>query len=197
TDDCAALEVVVRTLLQLIPRDAASPTAVPYLNAVHVDSLKPQTPYRWGPVDFVLPELAQINKCAYWDYQRDRIYIRSNPLLRRVAKRKHRQKRRRILQANVTVSPSRSRKCPGGASNRITMNGRHSQLLYDLRFSTGGVKRWVRKYIIDHYKCQSCGKRFSSDVYEWTRHRYGLQFLAYAIHSIIALHIPQFKLSGI
>jgi predicted RecB family nuclease len=195
-DDCAALEVVVQTLLQLIPKDGASPTALPYPNSVHVDSLKPQTPYRLGPVDFVLPELDQINKCAYWDYQRDRIYIRSNPLLRRVAKRKQRQKRRRILPVNVTVSPSRPRKCPGCASNRITMNGRHSKLLYDLRFSTGGVKRWVSKYIIDHYKCQSCGKRFPSDVYEWTRHRYGLQFLAYVIHSIIALHIPQFKLSG-
>ena len=44
--DCAALEVVVQTLLQLIPKDAASPTALPYPNSVHVDSMKPQTPYR-------------------------------------------------------------------------------------------------------------------------------------------------------
>ena len=32
---------------------------------------------------------------------------------------------------------------------------------------------------------------FPSDVYEWTRHRYGLQLLAYVIHNIIKLHIPQ------
>jgi predicted RecB family nuclease len=124
-DDCTALEVVVQTLLQLIPRDSASPTALPHPNAVHVDSLKPQTPYRLGPVDFVLPELDQINKCAYWDYQRDRIYIRSNPRLRRVARRKQRKKRRRILPVNVTVSPSRPWKCPGCASNKIKRNGRH------------------------------------------------------------------------
>lgn len=76
------------------------------------------------------------------------------------------------------------------------MNGRHSKLLYDLRFTTGGVKRWVGRYIIDHYKCRSCGTPFASDVYDWTRHRYGLQLLAYVIHNIIELHIPQFKLSG-
>jgi predicted RecB family nuclease len=140
-DDCAALEVVVQTLLQLIPKDGASPTALPYPNSVHVDSLKPQTPYRLGPVDFVLPELDQINKCAYWDYQRDRIYVRSNPLLRRVARRNQRNKRRQILPVNVTVSASRPWKCPGCASTKITMNGRHSKLLYDLRFTTGGVKR--------------------------------------------------------
>jgi hypothetical protein len=76
------------------------------------------------------------------------------------------------------------------------MNGRHSKLLYDLRFTTGGVKRWISRYIIDHYKCRSCGTPFASDVYDWTRHRYGLQLLAYVIYNIIGLHIPQLKLSG-
>ena len=197
TDDCAALEVVVRTLLQLIPRDGASTTALQFPNAVHVDSLKPQTPYKLGPVDFVLPELEQINKCAYWDYQRDRIYIRSNSRLRRVARRNQRKKlRRRVLPVNVTVGPSQRWKCPGCASNKITKTGRHSKLLYDLHFTAGGVKRWVSKYVTVHYKCRSCGMRFASDVYEWTRHRYGLQFLAYVIHNIIELKIPQLKLSG-
>jgi len=196
TDDCTALEVVVQTLLQLIPRDSASPTALPHPNAVHVDSLKPQTPYRWGPVDFVFPELDQINKCAYWDYQRDRIYIRSNPRLRRVARRNQRKKRRHTLPVNVTLSPSRPWTCPECNSRKIRMNGRHSKLLYDLRFTAGGVKRWVSKYVIDHYKCRSCGMPFASDVYEWTRHRYGLQLLAYVVHNIIELHIPQLKLSG-
>jgi predicted RecB family nuclease len=195
-DDCTALERVVNTVLQLIPKDDALPTALPHPNAVHVDSLKPRTPYRLGPVDFVLPELDQINRCAYWEYQRDRIYIRSNPRLRRIARRKQHNKRLRILPVNVTVSPSRPRKCPACASNRITMNGRHSKLLYDLRFTTGGVRRWISKYIIDHYQCRSCGISFPSDVYEWTRHRYGLQLLAYVINNIIELHIPQFKLSG-
>jgi predicted RecB family nuclease len=194
-DDCAALEVVVQTL-QLIPQDGASPTVLPYPNSVHVDSLKPLMPYRLGPVDFVLPELDQINKCAYWDYQRDRIYVRSSPLLRRVARRNQRNKRRQILPVNVTVNASRPWKCPGCASNKIQMNGRHSKLLYDLRFTAGGVKRWISKYIIDHYKCRTCGTPFASDVYDWTRHRYGLQILAYVIYNIIGLHIPQLKLSG-
>ena len=81
-DDCAALELVVRAVLQVIPTDGAHFTMLPESNAVHVDSLKPQRPNNWGPVEFVLPELDRINKCAYWDYQRDRIYIRSNPRLR-------------------------------------------------------------------------------------------------------------------
>src|ERR1700693_1292126 len=87
-------------------------------------------------------------------------------------------------------------KCPGCASNKIQMNGRHSKLLYDLRFTAGGIKRWISKYIIDHYKCRTCGTPFASAVYDLTRHRYGLQLLAYVIYNIIGLHIPQLKLSG-
>src|SRR6266851_3003008 len=136
------------------------------------------------------------NPASEPDYQRDRIYIRSNPRLRRVARRNQRKKRRHTLPVNVTVSPSRPWTCPKCNSRKIRMNGRHSKLLYDLRFITGGVKKWVSKYIIDHYKCSNCGIPFASDVYEWTRHRYGLQLLAYVIHNIIELHIPQMKLSG-
>lgn len=195
-DDCAALELVVRTLLELIPKDSSSPTVLSYPNAVHVDSLKPQTPYRLGPVDFVLPELDQINKCAYWDYQRDRIYIRSSPRIRRIARRNQGKNRNNDLPVNRTLNASRLWSCPGCSSRKITIYGKHSKLLYDLRFTTGGVKRWVSKYFIHHYKCRSCGMKFASDVYDWTKHRYGLQFMAYAVHNIIELHIPQFKLSG-
>lgn len=193
-DDCAALELVVRTLLELIPKDSSSPTVLSYPDAVHVDSLKPQIPYRLGPVDFVLPELEQINKCAYWDYQRDRIYVRSNPRIRRAARRN--QRRSLVLRVNKTFNASRRWTCPGCSSHKISIYGKHSKLLYDLRFTTGGIRRWVTKYFIHHYKCRSCGTKFASDVYEWTKHRYGLQFMAYVVHNIIELHIPQLKLSG-
>ena len=195
-DDCAALEIVVKTLVQLIQRDSSSPTGLSFPNAVHVDSLKPQTPYSFGPVDFVLPELDQINKCAYWDYQRDRIYVRSNPRIRRAARRNQRKNSSQVLPVNKIVEASQLWTCPGCSSPKITITGKHSKLLYDLRFTTGGVKRWVSKYFIHHYKCRSCGMKFASDVYDWTRHRYGLQFMAYVIHNIIELHIPQLLLSG-
>ena len=41
----------------------------------------------YGKFDCALPEFEKINSAAYWDYQRDRIYIRSNPYLRRATKR--------------------------------------------------------------------------------------------------------------
>jgi len=147
-------------------------------------------------VDFALPELDLINRCAYWDYQRDRIYIRSNPRLRRAAEITHRKKRS-SLPVNVTVGPSRPRKCPACGSRRTVWNGKHSRLIYDLRFSVGGIRRWVSKYVTVHYKCGGCSTSFLSDEYQWTRHRYGPNILAYVIYNLFELHIPQFKLAQI
>jgi transposase len=195
-DDCEALELVAKAIQQVIPEEGVPAEALRHPRATHVDSLKPAWPYSLGRVDFVFPELDKINKCAYWDYQRDRIYIRSNPGLRRVSRWKDREKRR-SLPVNVTLGPSRPRTCPRCNSKKIEMNGKHSRLLYDIRFSAGGMKRWVSRYITHHYKCWSCGNLFVSDQYGLTKHRYGLQLLAYIIQNIIELHIPQVKLSQI
>jgi hypothetical protein len=75
------------------------------------------------------------------------------------------------------------------------MNGRHERTLYDLRITSGGIKRWVTKNIVDHHKCDECGATFASDIATIPRYRYGSQFLAYVIYSLIDLHIPQFQLA--
>jgi len=156
--------------------------------------MKPQRPFSLGPVEFALPELDHINRCAYWDYQRDKVYVRSSPRLRRTAQRK-RRKRCKAVRINKTVSPSIPLWCPGCGATKITKNGRHTRLLYDLRFGSGSVRRWVTKHVIDHYKCSACKQGFPSDKREGTRERYGQSLLAYVIYSIIETHIPQLKLA--
>jgi hypothetical protein len=39
--------------------------------------MKRESPYRFGRIAFALPEMEAINKAAYWDYQRERIYVKS------------------------------------------------------------------------------------------------------------------------
>ena len=34
-------------------------------------------PFRFGPNKFAFPELETINRAAYWDYQRERVYVKS------------------------------------------------------------------------------------------------------------------------
>ena len=66
------------------------------LNAVNVGSLEVGFQHTCGKPVGALPEFAKINNAAYWDYQRDKIYIRSNPSLRKAVKRKRRNSRRSL-----------------------------------------------------------------------------------------------------
>jgi predicted RecB family nuclease len=189
-DDCRAAATIADALLRICGGHASG------LTAVDVGSMEVGFEQTWGKFDSALPAFAKINKAAYWDYQRDRIYVRSNPYLRRATKRKCRDSRR-SLRVNTTIVPSRPRKCPTCNSARISLNGRHHRLLFDIRFSEGGLRRWITKYVVDHYKCPGCGGSFSSDGPRVKRHRYGDNILAYVIYSIIELNISQYKLAKI
>jgi predicted RecB family nuclease len=189
-DDCRAAATVADALVRICGGRASG------LTAVDVSSLEVGFEQTWGKFDSALPAFAKINDAAYWDYQRDRIYIRSNPYLRRATKRKCRDSHR-SLHVNTTIVPSRPGECPTCNSKRISINGRHHRLLFDIRFSDGGLRRWITKYVVDHYKCPSCGVSFSSDSCRAKRHRYGENVLAYVIYNIIELNISQYKLAKI
>ena len=189
-DDCRAAATVADALVRICGGGASS------LDAVDVNSLEVGFEQTWGKFDSALPEFAKINDAAYWDYQRDRIYIRSNPSLRKAAKRKN-QNGHRSLRVNTTVDPSRPCKCPACNSKRISMNGRHRRISFDLRFSEGGLRRWITKHIVDHYKCRDCGFSFASEARRLNRYRYSDNVLAYVIYNLIELHISQYKLANI
>ncbi|MGH7074470.1 MAG: IS66 family transposase, partial [Stellaceae bacterium] len=189
-DDCRAAMTVADALVRIC---GGGPSG---LDAVDVGSLDVGFQHNWGRIDFAVPEFEKINSAAYWDYQRDKIYIRSNPSLRGARKRRRRVDRR-SLPVNTTIGPSRPRNCPACNSTRVSMNGRYRRVLLDMRFTKGCSRRWVVKYVIDNYKCGDCGVSFVSDDHHLNRSRYSENVLAYVIYSIIELHIPQFKLPHI
>ena len=78
-EDCAAAQMVAEALLTLSQcpsRDNAS--------VVDVTTLKREYPQRFGKIEFVRPEFEQINNAARWDHQREKVYVRSSKLLRRL-----------------------------------------------------------------------------------------------------------------
>ena len=189
-DDCRAASTVADALVRICAGGASD------VDAVDVASLEVGFQHTFGKFVGVLPEFAKINDAAYWDYQRDKIYIRSNPSLRGAAKKKRRNSRR-TLPVNKTVSSSRARNCPVCNSTHVSVNGRDSRLIYDMRFFEGGLRRWISKYVVDYYKCGDCGVSFVSDDRQLERYRYSANVLAYVVYNIIEVHIPQYKLSHI
>ena len=89
-DDCKALEVVFGALVELgngaNENDGALHTTRA-AEAVDVQSLRPEYPQRFRRITFATPELAAINRCAYWDYQRSKVYVRTSEAVRKAVRK--------------------------------------------------------------------------------------------------------------
>src|SRR5207249_1082003 len=74
--------------------------------------------FRFGKTQFFCPELDHINKCAYSDYQRDKVYLRTSPAVRKSLRRKQQAARRR-LQENEVVECGGPQVCPQCGSGEV------------------------------------------------------------------------------
>ena len=99
-EDCLALKRVtefVQAVCNWANSGASKPsggTDSPQVALVHeIDKLANDR--KWGPNRFVHPEFNFINDCAYFDYQRERVFVRTSKTLRkrnRVKKGTHRNR---------------------------------------------------------------------------------------------------------
>src|SRR5262249_55472879 len=83
-EDCWALERVVEMLGSLggegrPQADATRP------RVASVQDVGGQYRHRYGAGKFALPEFSRITKCAYFDYQRDKVLCRTSPRVKKVA----------------------------------------------------------------------------------------------------------------
>ena len=107
---------------------------------------------------FVFPELDTINKAAYWDYQRERVYVKSSRTLMRALDRTSRPKR--ALAPDTTIECPRPHCCPKCNSTEMFGHGKASKTVMDIKFMRHGVKRWISRYRFHRYKCLTCGATF-------------------------------------
>src|SRR2546429_8019054 len=85
-EDCEALERVASAVAQLCQRQIEAANAEDN-NIVYTDSMKRESLYRFGKNAFSMPEFEHINQAAYWNYQREKVYVRSSSQLKRVSRR--------------------------------------------------------------------------------------------------------------
>jgi hypothetical protein len=186
-EDCRALEIVTDAVSNFCQQSNEIPLRDSTI--VHTDSLKREYPQRFGSNDFKIPELEYVNQCAYWYYQRDKVYIRLNPRLKRISKKRH--KARSIpYPVNTTIECSRDTYCPKCKNSNIYRYGRMEKIVHDLKFSRTGIKRWIVRFTYNRYYCRECKDTFVSQHRPLTK-RFGWQLLAYAVYQIIELNIPQ------
>jgi hypothetical protein len=159
--DCLALKDLTNFLI----RQTAA-TAENQENGVkvsHTKDLLSERPH-WkifAPKQYASEDLRLINKCAYFDYQREKVLVRTHRGFRAINKRSRRRKRT-LLGRNETTKIGMT-SCPICESRRIDALKEMSYLSLDLRFSPVGVKKWIKDTHSFRYLCQKCGSCFSSE----------------------------------
>src|SRR5262249_16380406 len=84
-EDCQAVQMVAEAIANIC---SERPSTAAEAMSVNVSTLKRDPPLRFGPLQYVAPDFKAINEAAYWDYQRNKVYVRTNDRLRRISRRR-------------------------------------------------------------------------------------------------------------
>jgi predicted RecB family nuclease len=187
-EDCAAAQLVAEAVAVLTRPSSASSDAP----VVDVNALKREYPQHFGKIEFSIPEFEQINNAAHWDHQREKVYVR----LKKGSPRHQREApiARSLVPINkiVECDEQRPKQCPRCHSSKIYKFGRLSQVVFDLKLSGAGIKRWVVRYSFHRYICWQCKATFHQHARQC---KYGNTFRAYIVYHVIELQLSQHALA--
>jgi predicted RecB family nuclease len=193
-EDCEALELVATRLVDL-RRAATADTQSLLKDVVRTSDMKRESPFGFKRNDFVYPEMETINKAAYWDYQRERVYLKSTRTSA-LKRERHVTAPSAVIKPNATIEYPRPSFCPNCRSNLVYRHGKRSKFVIDLRFMRYGIKRWVTRYVAQQYRCPSCRNTFYPPDRRWTAKKYGPNLIAYTIYQSIELRLPQSRVAA-
>jgi hypothetical protein len=112
--------------------------------------------------EFSCPEFEVVNKCAYFDYQRDHVFARTRRAPRRLSVRCAPKTKRRLSLATTVAEPCK--RCTTCGSRNIVCEKRFVRWVIDLKFykTRIGVKKWQPRYVFLKYRCRKCHEIFTS-----------------------------------
>jgi predicted RecB family nuclease len=205
-EDCAALKRVTELVYALHPgpgpRGGARPTAdagPPVARVEELDRLG-AIAHR-GKIEFFHPDFQYINNCAHFDYQRQRVYVRTGRVRRRTpaGPRRFRNRKLRVSRRVQIVS----RTCPACGGREVVQWPKGKKVIgyctkgkraFDLVFTPGGVKRRVVECRTTVHECCTCGEVFVPERYQrLAKHFHGLMSWAMYEHVAHRIGCPTLK----
>ena len=184
-DDCLALRRVTEFMRNAISELTKQTTAENMrLPVSTTDSLRSsgKKSHEFGSIEFAVPELDVVNRCAYFDYQGEKVYVRTNPELRRINRARRVRKRR--LRPNKVLEIS-SKKCPLCRSKKISKRRAIKRQVIDLRFGKGSVKKWITWYRSWRYACGKCSHIFIPPAVPDSKTKYGHGLASWCVYNHI------------
>lgn len=168
-EDCVALERVTEVLSNICRAEPRAATDVEYAEQqfCRVEEVAPQSTRReWCKAEFATPDFEFVNDRAYFDYQRDRVFIRTSKALKKSRRQERRTRGKKKLRANRHVEIT-AEQCPfcGATDLAKRADGRLARVAYDLRINRTGIRRMVIRITSAWYRCGRCQEKFLPDDY--------------------------------
>jgi predicted RecB family nuclease len=145
---------------------------------------------KWGKVNYVHPDYEFINDCAYFDYQRERVFVRTSTGLRRRTRKQGKSPNSNVrVTAEITA---RSRQCPFCESEDLALVAAGEQIecgrprikrAFDLVITSTGIKRKVIECRARLQRCLACKRVFVPEEHQrLDKHFHGLKSWAMYQH---------------
>jgi predicted RecB family nuclease len=185
--DCMALKRLCDFLSRVTSTEMEDGTDTKCLPKItNTNDLK-QTQHKrpiFGKPNFLLEDFQHVNNCAYFDYQREKVFIRANKNFININKRIN--NKRRIRKRPNKCYEIHCKTCPRCRSRKIKQESEMSKYIIDLKFSKSGVKKWIIKYLSWKYECLSCKYYFISWSWPKSRAVYGHGLKSWCVYHNIA-----------
>ena len=148
-EDCKALIKVQEWLISLSENNDKT---------VLANSIKQQNIFKWGVTVFALEHFNEINAKAYFDYQRQHIFLRTErKVYTAISKTKQTSKKYNRIDKRINLFPDKCIKC-NNKDIKIIRSSKKPQI--DLVFMKSGIKKQVIEYQGGAYFCKKCRKNF-------------------------------------
>jgi hypothetical protein len=182
-DDCRAASTVADALERIGAGGGSG------LNAVDTGSLEVSFRHTFGKFDSPLPEFEKINSAAYWDYQRSKVYARTDKTVRRTIQKSQKKIKTASVEKEVTIADI-PEVCPKCEASEIQVLRESSYVVYDLKFMRKGIKRWVIRYHYSRYRCCKCCSEMTTYL---GRPMYGPNLRAFVVYLMLELRLSNQK----
>jgi len=130
-----------------------------YINA---NSLKNDTYLKWGKQEFLIPDFEILNTYSYFDYQRSKIFIRTNKSIKKAVKRHINLKDHDKINNEISYVPVN---CPNCGYSKFYPHNKNKAVVIDIKFMENGIKKWVIQFPASSFECCDCNFVFGFNKY--------------------------------
>ena len=195
TEDCKALEHVNIWLAQLTIHAEGN-------NVQLVSEMKKQSAYKFQKNDYN-EDFSIVNKAAYFDYQRSKIYWRNKRNSSVINHSDTHQLKKRPGKGVAAWAPAKVHeiiiapplsKCPSCNHTKLYQLKKYTfRRQTDIKFTASGIKQHITEYRSSQVKCAKCQNKFNNRILRMSL--YGNNLFAWVINIYINYHISHEMIS--